>query len=129
MTIKKKAAKAVSPKRKPTQKPLVVVKPHIKQTTQYADLLVELDHLRSITRDVCRSIAANIERDIVEVVDMVTESGRHNDEPKVKMADLEDIVETINGLSLKPEKGRRGDLKKIEKTIQAMRKTFSKKKN
>ncbi len=129
MTIKKNATKATSPK--PSRKPVVAVKPHVKQpvSAHHADILAELEHLRSITRDVCRSIAANIERDIVEVVDMITESGRQNDEQKIKVTDLEDVVETLNGLSLKPEKGRRGDLKKIEKAIQAIRKTFSKKKN
>ena len=100
-----------------------------KSSSQLADIRSNLDHLRTVTKEVSRSLTTNIERDILEVTDLVNELASQGNPPKGSAIDLEEIAEILNRLSLKPEKGRRGDLKKIEKALQLMRKSLSKKKD
>lgn len=85
------------------------------------EFLVKLGRLRSATKEVGRSYLANIEHDIVELIDGVdgTGDGRIG-KRTVKVSTLEQVSAIFESLSLKPEKGRRRDLKKIERAIQAM---------
>jgi hypothetical protein len=82
------------------------------------DLISRIQNLRFTTRDVATAYLANLERDILEISDLLNaeESKRLLTSQKLKA-----MTKTLERLSLKPEKGRRKDLKKIEKTIEKLR--------
>lgn len=96
---------------------------------RYAEALIKLEHLRSLVREVCRVYISNVERDIVEIADLVDALSHCTvRQKKTSALTLKEAMVALDRLSLKPEKGRRSDLKKIEKTIQAMRQVISKNK-
>ena len=96
---------------------------------RYGDILAKLDHLRSLTIEVCRTYVANIERDIVKVEDMVVAMQQQSrQKKKVPVSALDETAEILNTLSLKPQKGRRGNLKKIEKAVLTMKRILSQEK-
>ena len=83
------------------------------------DLLLGLEHLRSEAREISRLYAANLQRDMVQLIDFVADSG--------KLSALADMKEKLDDLDVKPEKGRRKDLRRIERAIRSMMKiAFSK---
>jgi hypothetical protein len=76
---------------------------------------------------------ANLQRDIVQLIEFLTEtsppaSGSKN--PRGANVLLSRMKETLDTINLKPEKGRRKDLRKIEQAVRSMRKiAFSDKKD
>jgi hypothetical protein len=68
---------------------------------------------------------ANLQRDIVQLIDFLNES---QDQPaKNKNSRSANLLfsrmkETLDAISLKPEKGRRKDLRRIEQAVRSMRK-------
>src|SRR6185369_6383027 len=87
------------------------------------ELLAQLQHLRTETREISRLYAANLQRDIVQLIEFLNEkavpksgSSRKVDPVFAKMK------EELDEINLKPEKGRRKDLKKIEDVVRSLRK-------
>lgn len=107
---KKKSAKSMTPPQK--------------------DFMARLHHLRSTASDVARSYLSNLEHDILEIMDVV--AGRRDADGKkkrIKSDALEQMIEALDKLSIRPEKGRRKDLKKIEGAVDAItRRIFKKRK-
>ena len=77
------------------------------------DLVSGLEHLRSQTREISRLYVANLQRDMVQLIEFVNAAGP---------AHLRGMKEVLDKINLKPEKGRRRDLRRIEKAIRSMRK-------
>ena len=78
-----------------------------------------LAHLRSEARQATRAYLANLERDIVKLTEFVHDC--QNDKSKNGSAKrIVQIKELLDSLDVKPEKGRRKDLKRLEKTVAAM---------
>ena len=75
---------------------------------------------------------ANLQRDIVELIDFLDEDQNHASGKKSRGASqlfskMKDMLEAIN---VKPEKGRRKDLRRIEDAVRSLRKlAFSDKKD
>jgi len=78
-----------------------------------------LAHLRSEARQTTRAYLANLERDIVKVTNFVHDSQNGKSKNGAAKRILQ-IQEVLDNLEVKPEKGRRKDLKRIEKTVAAM---------
>ena len=80
------------------------------------ELLVQLQHLRSEAKEISRLYVANLQRDIVQLIDFLneTQNGKSRN-----LAEMKDLLDDIN---LKPEKGRRKDLRRIEQALRSMRK-------
>ena len=102
------------------------------QTTR-KELLVQLQHLRSETKEISRIYVANLQRDIVHLIDFLNE----HPAPKTKnsratnslLPQLKEMKEVLDSVTLKPEKGRRKDLRKIEQAVRSLTKiAFSEKK-
>ncbi|MBI4384964.1 MAG: hypothetical protein HY579_13150 [Nitrospinae bacterium] len=57
----------------PAKQPRASVKTPSEQTVlrRYGDVLIKLERLRSATRDLTRAYTANLERDILEIMDLV----------------------------------------------------------
>jgi hypothetical protein len=92
-----------------------------KSSNLQREFLLRLQHLRSAAKEASRQYLANIERDIVVLADLVKESrsgGRKGN--RVKNPTLEYMIAFLDDLSVRPEKGRRKDLKRIEEAIHGM---------
>ncbi len=93
------------------------------------DVLVRLQGLRSVAKEISRSYLANLEHGILEITDLVNGTADEGEKKKgLKSATLERIIDILENTSLKPEKGRRKDLKRIDQAIEAMMRIGSKKK-
>ena len=91
------------------------------------DVVMRMQRLRSAAKEVSRSYVANLERGILEIIDAVNGAG---DEGKkgLKAGTLERLIDILEDVSIKPEKGRRKDLKRIELAIEEMLRVVSKSK-
>jgi hypothetical protein len=87
------------------------------------ELLAQLQHLRTETKEISRLYVANLQHDIVQLIEFL------NEKPvtKTRSARTVDPIflqlkEKLDGLNVKPEKGRRKDLRRIEDAVRSMRK-------
>src|SRR5689334_19194713 len=81
------------------------------------DLLAGLQHLRSEAKEISRMHAANLQRDMVQLIDFISRSrGRV---PRAKYARMKKVLDAIH---VRPEKGRRKDLRRVEDAIRSMMK-------
>jgi hypothetical protein len=88
------------------------------------ELLAQLQHLRTEVREISRLYVANLQRDIVQIIDFLND---HQAPGKTKNsrsanAALSRMKETLDAINVKPEKGRRKDLRRIEQAVRSMRK-------
>ena len=87
------------------------------------ELLAQLQHLRSETKEISRLYVANLQRDIVQLIEFLNEKpaagtkNTRNIDPV-----LAQMKESLDSITLKPEKGRRKDLRRIEDVVRAMQK-------
>ena len=87
------------------------------------ELLAQLQHLRTEAKDISRVYMANLQRDIVQLIDFLNESRNYSGK-------FSQMKETLDAINLKPEKGRRKDLRRIEQVLRSLRKiAFSDKKD
>ncbi len=89
------------------------------------EVLLRLDHLRSTTREIARSYLANLEHDIIELRETVG-SATTPDGHKATLRAIDRMGEVLDDLALKPHKGRRSDLKRVEKAIRALQRMIAK---
>ena len=86
------------------------------------ELLAQLQHLRTEAREISRLYVANLQRDIVQLIEFLNE----NQEPETRSRAINPVLsrmkETLDDINLKPEKGRRKDLRRIEQAVRSMRK-------
>ena len=87
------------------------------------ELLAQLQHLRTEAKEIGRLYVANLQRDIVQLIEFL------NEKPASKTTSarnidpiLTQLKEEVDGLNVKPEKGRRKDLRRIEDAVRSMRK-------
>jgi hypothetical protein len=112
MTTKQKT----QPKKKPA-KPT-------RAEQEYAKLQHEADvriqHLRSVLKDVTRVYVANTEQKLIEIADKIGASSPASKGKGIQSGRLAQIIEALDAVHIKHEKGRRKDLKKIELLIDAI---------
>src|SRR5207237_8655361 len=92
------------------------------------ELLAQLQHLRTETKEISRLYVANLQRDIVQLIEFLNESQNQPNTTKHSRADnllFSRMKETLDTISLKPEKGRRKDLRRIEHAVRSMKKIAS----
>ena len=87
------------------------------------ELLAQLQHLRTEIKEISRLYVANLQRDIVQLIDFLNEQPA----PKTRSVRKIDPIflqmkEKLDSINLKPEKGRRKDLRRIEDAVRSMRK-------
>ena len=83
--------------------------------TARKELLAQLQHLRTESKEIGRLYIANLQRDIVQLIDFLNEK-------QPPAAALTQMKERVENIRLKPEKGRRKDLRRIEDAVRSMRK-------
>ena len=85
------------------------------QQTERKELLAQLQHLRTEAKEIGRLYVANLQRDIVQLTEFLNEKQT----PRTTYLQMKEKLEDIN---LKPEKGRRKDLRRIEEVVRSLRK-------
>ncbi|MEO8353566.1 MAG: hypothetical protein ABI680_17695 [Chthoniobacteraceae bacterium] len=80
-----------------------------------------LKSLRIAFRDVFETYWREMEGGLAEVTTAVTKVSANKARSKDRARDLSEMLVLLRGLNVKPAKGRRRDLKKIETTVGDMR--------
>src|SRR5437870_1609971 len=89
------------------------------------DLVAGLHHLRTEAKEISRMHAANLQRDMVQLIDCINDPS--NRRLRSQYARMKKALDEIH---VRPEKGRRKDLRKIERAIRSIMKlAFSKNAN
>jgi hypothetical protein len=87
------------------------------------ELLAQLQHLRSETKEISRLYVANLQRDIVQLIEFLNEKAASGTKNSRKIDPvLSQMKEKLDAITLKPEKGRRKDLRRIESVVRSMQK-------
>lgn len=92
-------------------------KTRAKETLPIKPLREELSVLRANVREVMGRYLARIEGEIARLVSLLGAEKDTKRVPQERVHDLRDMLLLLRGLDLKPAKGRRRDLKKIENTL------------
>jgi hypothetical protein len=77
----------------------------------------ELDALRRELRRTIRAYAARLELDLAESVAAVTKYKRAEDLSRERLHDIRDLTIMMRKRKLKPEKGRRKDVRKLDSLV------------
>ena len=94
--------------------------------TMRKELLAQLQHLRLEVKEISRLYVANLQRDIVQLIDFLNEKqAGKGKRPRSLNPTLAQMKETLDKINLKPEKGRRKDLRRIERAVRSMTKMVS----
>src|SRR5262245_7526877 len=81
------------------------------------DIVAGLQHLRSEAKEISRMHAANLQRDMVQLIDCISDPSNRGIRSKYAQ-----IKKTLDEVHVRPEKGRRKDLRRIEQAIRSMMK-------
>jgi hypothetical protein len=75
-------------------------------------------------KEISRLYVANLQRDIVQLIDFLNENHTTGKNPNSRATNsiLSQMKATLDEITLKPEKGRRKDLRRIEQAVRSMRK-------
>jgi len=87
------------------------------------ELIAGLEHLRSEAKEISRLYVANLQRDLVQLIDFINTvgTGRPNSQRNLDST-FKRMKQTLDKIAVKPEKGRRKDLRRIEQAIRSMMK-------
>jgi len=89
-----------------------------KKLDRAEELKQELHALRSNFERIIESYSLNVKAQIGEMIEIL-EQKMENDEkvPVPKRKELEALIDTVQQLKLKPEKGRKKDLNRIQRVL------------
>lgn len=91
--------------------------------TLQRDLILRLNHLRAEAHQTCEAYLANIDSDVATLVEFLNGSSEVHKPKDVKAGTMESWMKTMRNTSVKPDKGRSKDLRRINKAIQSMMET------
>ena len=77
----------------------------------------ELDSVRRDLRRTIRAYAARLELDLAESIAAITRFKRGEDLSRERLHDIRDLTILMRKRKLKPEKGRRKDVRKLDSLI------------
>ena len=80
----------------------------------------ELDFLRKSFRECINVYSARIETQLLETRETVLQQTKNTKLPASHIRDLRDMIILCRTLDIKPEKGRRKDLKKIDSVVEEL---------
>jgi hypothetical protein len=89
-----------------------------KDISPFSAAAEDLDQLRGLLRESVRAYSAKLEAEIVRVREALGEEARKRKPTSPHFKDARDIGTLVRNLDVKPEKGRRRDLKKIESLVE-----------
>lgn len=77
-------------------------------------LLEEIEVFRSTFRTALDAYALRIDEELTAIRSKIEEVGGINGIPSSKIRDIRDMLTLLHNVDVKPEKGRRKDLKKLD---------------
>jgi hypothetical protein len=81
-------------------------------------LEIELRHLRTLLREVAANYISALEADIEQVVEALGAADqRPMKDSQIRRAEFRNMLDRIRALRVKPQKGRRRDMKRMDKLI------------
>ena len=80
----------------------------------------ELDLLRKSFRECVNVYAKRIEAQLIQIRETVLEQTKNPKLPPGHIRDLRDMITLCRTLDIKPEKGRRKDLKKVDTAVEEL---------
>jgi hypothetical protein len=80
----------------------------------------ELDFLRKAFRECINVYATRIETQLLQIRETVLEQTKNPKLPPSHIRDLRDMITLCRTLDIKPEKGRRKDLKKFDTLVEEL---------
>jgi hypothetical protein len=83
-------------------------------------LAEELEFVRKSFRESIEVYSARVETQLTKIRDTVLEQTKNPNLPPAQIRDLRDMITLCRTLDLKPEKGRRKDLKKIDTLMEEL---------
>jgi hypothetical protein len=83
-------------------------------------LAEELDFVRKSFRESIDAYSKRIETQLTQIRDTVLQQTKHSTLPPAQIRDLRDMITLCRTLDLRPEKGRRKDLKKIDTLVEEL---------
>jgi hypothetical protein len=81
--------------------------------------------LRGEAKEISRLYVANLQRDMVQLIDFVSDSNGATANGRRRIESLAKMKKALDGINVKPDKGRRKDLRRIERAITSMLKCAS----
>ena len=85
------------------------------------DLLAALGVVRQLTKEVGGNYLASLHADITAVEQAVRQAGAGELTDRKKLIQFRAMLKVVNNLNVKPQKGRRRDLKRLDRAISALR--------
>ncbi len=74
----------------------------------------EIDRTRAVLREVLAAYGSRLDHELAAVREIVAARAAAPKIPSSKMRDLRDMLTLLRTLDIKPEKGRRKDIKKLD---------------
>lgn len=90
------------------------------------ELVGRLRRIRNTTKDITRIYLSKVESEIISLIESVESGG--SKKKRWKSGVLEKVNDALDDLNIKPEKGRRKDLKRIELVLSSISSLLSRKK-
>ena len=84
-------------------------------------MIADLVSLRRILRGAGRAYLSRLEAEIDEVTAWASEQAKEREPSKSRIRNLGDMITLVRKIEVKPPKGRRRDLKKIDATVGDLR--------
>ena len=91
-------------------------RPNKSQTAQ-RDLLAALGMLRKLTKEVGGNYLASLQADVIDVEQAVHQAEGVEPPDRKRLSQFRAMQKAINNLDVKPQKGRRRDLKRLDQTV------------
>ncbi len=89
---------------------------------QHLSVAEDLAFLRKTFRDLLTAYAGQIESEITDLIAVVRSDAQSGKKlPAGRAHDLRDMLSLLRNLEIKPAKGRRRDLKKVETLLEELR--------
>jgi hypothetical protein len=83
----------------------------------HQDLLATLGTLRQLVKEVGGNYLASLQADVAAVERAVRQAGSGELPNRKQLGQFRTMLKTINALDVKPQKGRRRDLRKLDRVI------------
>ncbi len=93
------------------------MEPDATETSPARTAITELDALRDEFRSALQAYASRLEEELGLVKKSVSEQAAKKKISAARLRDLRDMLTLLRKFSIKPEKGRRKDLKKIDALV------------
>ena len=97
------------------------MKRQIKSQRAQRDLLAALGVLRQLTKEVGGNYVASLQAEVTSVEQAVRQAGAGELLDRKRLAQFCTMLKAINDLDVKPQKGRRRDLKQLDRKISQLR--------